>query len=528
MKRIFASLNTNDCVRYADKKLRIYRIISIVALSFMIIFMLSYASKQSFWYDELDWTIGIFAGKDFRSICETLLNSGYNLPLYYVILAPLYNILPYGEVWLLIPSIVFVIVGIVALSKAGQCIGGEDIGLFALCISVVSSILITQGGWELRPYSILFCFASSTLLYYAKRLKKETWTNIILYAASMLLMLYSHWFGAIIAVFYAFSDLFFWIEKKLSFKCMVSYIVAGLLYLPWLIFMFIRHTTDLSVYWAETPGITAPVMIIYYLLSNSKILLILFCVGCLIVIIKWLLALKNRQYVAGINLWVNMIVGMAWVICPIFVYSRYINPEGSIFVDRYFFVVIPQVFLITAYAISEIIIKIGITDGSLDVKNASWLNKISKPAIITVLLLFCCIGYKTYNNCILSAKISPEPYREVAEYLSQDEQIYSDGTLVLSSSNGINWVKYYFMKRGYSIPANYAVGKDDIILYVIGGEFSEKTILPTEQLLNYKTIYMFEDHENFKKDLVEYIGLHYSVKKCVAGINRFSLTIYSN
>ena len=108
-----------------SNKKKLYNILSIILLSIMFIVMCLYASKQCFWVDELDWTIEFF-------------ETGYNLPLSYLMMYPIYKIAPYGEIWLLIPNIIIVLIGCYFVYKIGKKIGEEDLGFFSLIISITS------------------------------------------------------------------------------------------------------------------------------------------------------------------------------------------------------------------------------------------------------------------------------------------------------------------------------------------------------------------------------------------------------
>jgi uncharacterized membrane protein len=496
----------------------VYKIISVCALVFMTIFMVAFASRQSFWLDELDWMIGIITGKSvfnnklFTGMFQILLEQGYNLPLYYLIEIPFYKLLPYGEVFLLIPSIIFVIAGIIILSKAGKLLGGERIGFFTLCISVTSYTLITQGGWEIRPYSITFCFSALTLLMFIKRLKVETRKNIVLYSIALLLLLYSHWFGSILALFYGFIDVYLCIKKKVSFKCLLAYIAAGVFFLPWFILMVFHHVNDLGTYWSQIPRLIEPVLSIAYLLSGTVLYCLLFAIGFFVIIIRRIKTLNKASPSVITHIWFYMIIGIIWVIVPVFVYSRFINRSGSFYVWKYFFVIMPFVFLITAYAFSELY-------NSIERIH----SKTKKQAFhVLILLLFCFVGFRNYHQAYSNTSAIQEPYREAAEYLSKDSQIYAEDTLIICSS-GSAWIEYYFNKRGYTIPANVAVYQEKsqtTILFIDHGDYKEPAVLPEEQLLTYKHLYLFEVHSILSEAYIHSIEAQYASREAIPGFSR--------
>ena len=183
-----------------DKK-KVYKIISIFLLAFMFLYLLYDASKQSFWSDELEWTVAFVHRHSLFQMLKLLSVRGYNLPLYYIILFPLYKVAPYGERWILLLNFILILFGIWNLKKIGEKIGGEDLGFFSLALATVSYILLYQGGFQLRPYALLFCCSAFAFYRYLLLLDDSTTKNKILYAIALILLCYTHWYGCLITVF---------------------------------------------------------------------------------------------------------------------------------------------------------------------------------------------------------------------------------------------------------------------------------------------------------------------------------------
>jgi len=507
---------------FADRKLA-YRVASGAALLFMAVFMLAFASRQSFWVDELDWTIGFITGKavirdvliDGHGLLRSLLEYGYNLPLYYLIMVPVYHLAPYGEVWLLIPSIVFVILGIVFLKRAGTLLGGDDMGFITLCVAVTSSILMTQGGWEFRPYAITFCFSSVVLWRYIARRKNESNSNIVVYGICLALFLYCHWFSAILALFFAFFDLFLWLRKKIAFKCIVSYIIAGGAFVPWFVLMLTHHVNDLGTYWGEAArlSIIRLVQTVYYLLSGNAVYCMVFGFSCCFITVQWLSGFRKKQDVPLHKnicaVWIPMILSIMWTMIPVFVYSKFINPAGAMYEERYFFVIIPQVFLLVSYGFVRILYT---------------YSPHSRKFMIRILIaaIFCFSAFQGYRKSFTQISALYEPYRQAAFSITADERVYAENALVLTTS-GSTWLEYYCRKRGVDLPYNAAltqrVSLDAFgniktidggnLVYIRYGEYSTPTPFTNKDLLNYDRLYVFEVHGFFPDGLLEFINDNY-------------------
>ena len=480
----------------AERKVRIYTIAVIGMLLCMAGFMLVHASKQSFWYDELDWTIGLINQKP---MLHALLEYGAHPPLYFIILKPLYELLPYGEMYLLIPSIAFVILGIMITGKAGKIIGGIDLGFVAVCIAVSSGTLIAYS-WELRPYTIAFCFSSLALLMYIKRLKQETNSNILNYGISLGLLLYSHWFGTILALSYALIDLYLYLRKKVSPKCIFPYILAGLLFLPWVFMWLPLHANSFSAdLWSPTPGDIVPISTVFFLLTSSLVYLFLFNIGFIIILFK---NVRENKALDAFKIWFFISIGIIWTILLGYIYCKYIHPSGTIYANRDFLVIMPHVFLITAY---------GFLKAFSVIQHNFFTTAIKRRFLYGIVIAFFCINIfrayqKTYSNPMVD-----QPYREVAELLSQEEQIASANTLVISSY-GTAWIEYYFSKRGFAIPANVALCTSwASFLFIYNGQYIQPIILSKEDILNFDIIYAFQVSENFPEDFIYTISQYYNI-----------------
>lgn len=104
-------------------KERVYDIVSYVFLFIMFAFMCLNASKQSLWGDELDWFVDFISKPSISDMLNYLLETGYNLPLSYLMMYPIYRIVPYGELWILMPNIIITIISVFIMKKIGKKIG---------------------------------------------------------------------------------------------------------------------------------------------------------------------------------------------------------------------------------------------------------------------------------------------------------------------------------------------------------------------------------------------------------------------
>lgn len=193
---------------------KIYRYIEMMLIFWMAIFAFMNADIQSLWVDELSTVGYIRSGVSFGEMMYTYLFCDTNLPLYSAILYFIYRIIPYGEQYLLIPSIIFCITGIMIFSYCIKKVIGERAGFIVLCLCCASNALIWQGVWEARCYSLTFFLAVITLGCFIKRTQESSVKNCILYSIAVLFFISTHWFACLVLAFYGLTDLFFIISKK--------------------------------------------------------------------------------------------------------------------------------------------------------------------------------------------------------------------------------------------------------------------------------------------------------------------------
>ncbi|MCL2253018.1 MAG: glycosyltransferase family 39 protein [Lachnospiraceae bacterium] len=458
--------NLLDESDFDPKQIILYRRMGFSLLAFMTIIMFAFANAQSFWFDEMVWTIGKVANKSFAEIAVVLLEDGYNMPLYYYALAIIYPLMPYGEIYILSISIISVVFGIGFLYFAANKIGGKLLAYITVCISALSSVLLTRGAWELRPYPFLFCFSALTVWIYYKRIKEENFTNIILYGIVMTLLIYTHWYGAVLLVFYGFGDLILCIMKKVKLRCIISYLIALGAVLPWFIFMLMMVKNDLSVVTVSlVPKWISIINSIDIILNSNSLLFLLFAIAAIITCVIAIRFIKVKEWNTASYLWIHTLLSIFWIIMVTFIYSRYLNPKGSIYTERYFFILVPHAILLISFAIK-----------SLDEIFKSKRNFIYISAFLALM------GIIGYSKAISSVTQIHQPYREVAELISAEEKAYLENTLILTSAGDEAWLDYYFRKRGFAVPQNIAFG---LTMIRVDG-------VPSEIVVDYDDLYEFD------------------------------------
>jgi len=490
-----------------------YRVIGVGLLVIMTVVMIAYSSAQSFWVDELYWTIGKVANKNFVEITTQLLKEGYNMPLYYYVLAIIYPLVPYGEGYLLSLSIAAIVIGILFLYFASKKIGGETLAFITLCTACLSSILMIQGGWEVRPYAFYFCFSALTMWIYFSRIQNENKKNILLLGVSMILLIYSHLFGVVLVAFYGIGDLFLLIIRKIKINCIISYLMAAGAALMWFIPMRSMLETNPRVYWVGAPRFRAPIKTIQWLLSNNVFLWIVFLLALVVGFLYYFHVIRTKKWDIKWFLWLQTLLCIGWVIGLAFFYSRWINPNGSVYLERYFFSLVPHALLIVAFGL------LGIYN---ILKNGGMISPKLGAGFLAVFFLM--IGVINYQSAISTITSIFEPYREVAEYLTQTGYAYEDRTLIAIDSANASVLEYYYSKRGYDLPDYVEILYGDFLLIAKNGAYVFKKFT-VQDIMEYDKVYYARIRPDNRKDahFLEFMNENY-VKTWED--ERISLTLY--
>lgn len=483
-----------------------YFVIKCILLIWMGVFLFANGNIQSFWIDELS-TIGyVSTGVSLTDMLKTYLFTDTNLPLYSILIYYVYRIVPYGEKFLLIPSILFTLLGVVMTSEAMEKIKNQRAGLITFCLCCASNAIIWQGAWEARCYSLVFFMSAVTLWAYIGRTFEKTRKREIIYTVSLLFFIWTHWFACILIAFYGVIDLIKVICKKESWKTLLCYLPAGLTLLPWLIISFLYKQTTLKSYWAVAPRWKDPVWTILFYVSGRRLLWYICLITGLFILVKYIMNLifkKNSDIVLQTG---ALIVGaLIWVIGIVFVYSRIINPEGSLYVQRYFMVTVPHTLLITAWGMEAAINYVQVR--TQNIKTGKYICGGAKCVAAVLLAGYLILCYKEEYIAIRKPF---EPFREAADYLIEERQIWDDDTLFVGSNKycGLDgFIDYYFRERGYEPPKNIVSSTinspEESRFYYNYSDFSE------EELLEYTYVLRLSIHMGYDDVFMDFLERNY-------------------
>lgn len=438
------------------------------------IFMVSFSPVRSLWYDDI-YQIFFIYDRSFGEMLDVVLKIDMNPPLFHILSYIWIRIVPYGTAWLKLLSEIAVFFSIIVIGYAGKEAYGAKEGIVASVIMSTSTTVILFCGYSFRAYGYVLLFSSLLLLTYIRCRKNPSFKTRTLFFISVFLLAATHYFGMFTCLLLGCFDLIRVIMKKESPKVFLPYIAAALLVLPW----YFMHMTTLSQiahsFWPDAPGFVSFAITVFYMCGQSVVCSIAFPLGIVGVII---LICTKRADISNIQTLTSVICAFlpTVMLILIFIYSAFINPDGSVWVDRYFITLIPFVMLLSAKTSYNILLFLPYI-----FKNRERIASVVMTTVIVFLMSATCI-----TVTIIYIYGDTEEFEDTADEIMSQEDIYDSGNVLVFSTTqcGRGWV-YYISRGGERDMTNITVaGQNDRI------DFSK-----------YDTIYVYSVHPQNYFDL---------------------------
>jgi hypothetical protein len=285
-----------------------------------------------------------------------------------------------------------------------------------------------------------------------------------IYTVAILAICYTHYFGILTCLGFFVYECYLFIKRRYTYKFIFSYIIAGTIYLPWLVVNYIITREQWgSAFWISPPKYSSIIAILVWLSSSQKLVMLCVMLGFFITLYK----VKEERIDISLN--VSLIITIAVEIAIVFCYSKYINPNSSVWAHRYFLNLLPYLLIIASF-------------GLVNVVSFFIEDKIRKLSFVYVVLAFLIF---VNSNVVSRVKGDMEgmfyqPYREAAEYLLNQRDANSPDTLVLISAVYSTGWDYYLTHNGKFEPLKYKRS--------FQGDFSNMDIK------KYKKIYLLDIH----------------------------------
>ncbi len=425
-----------------------YLLVCAALVLIQLVFSLKFMGRQYFSLDEVS-QIGFIAKKNsWGKIIDYYLTSEVtNLPLWPLIAAIWYRIVPYGEGWMRLLTVIFTTAAIVLMIKAAEEYRGKNTGVLMAAFACISSTVMQKCGLTFRVHAFWLMFTSLTLWLYIRRLKKagdESIKDIVILGLSMAGLAWSHYFGCITIVYFFIMDLVLFIRKGISPKAFLSYVIGGGSLLPWFLVMLTKRTMVLSEFWPKTPTFESIPRALKYVVSHDEPVFILLIIGMTVSVLLLVRSIYN-----GTEDFNERFVRAALALMPFlfvtadYVYSAHINTKSGIFVMRYFLSVLPAALLTVSVLLSEILDKV--------TEEFSIPVFLSYGTVLVFILVY--LGSANYYHDVKDEISAPfdNTYGNVRDRIIADGRLNDKDTVIAINANRANadgFEEYYLEKGG--------------------------------------------------------------------------------
>lgn len=455
----------------------------------MLIGMIVYSGVQEFWYDEV-YQIGLVRpgvtlGEMLRQYTEL---KDYTPPLYALAAYAWIRIVPFSFRFLLLLPEVMTGAGVFVTALAGGKIGGKRMGFLAELLAATSPVLIVSAGYEFRAYALYFLAVALVLYLLAGRVGSQEGSsaryNSVFYTLSLILLLYSHYYGSVIfGVLFALELVFIFVRKQ-KFHVIFYYMISGVFFLPWLILIFLNRKRSITEFWVKPPDIQSVFNLAEFLCSKSAVQIGLFCLGLIGCVVCVAVRIRKKEFCFRTDAMKVYVPGVLFgVAVAMFLYGAVINPSGGIFYNRYFIGMLPCCFLIMAYGL------VWIWD------HLSLPGQRQRTLPMVFCLALCMITFVQNGNTFMSdiKKKRAVSYTASVKELSKKTDISDPDTVVLTSDNSCvrAGVELYFEELFDIKEVNVLSQHDE--------EFEQ-------EITKYKKIYLFHGKQPVTGETGEFLS----------------------
>ena len=430
-----------------------YECIAVVIAFVGFVIMMSLGNYKSTWMDD-SATMGIAAkNRSLGNVIETILKEESTTPPLYTIAWHYFSkLIPVGvealTLWARMLSIIANTLGFYVGAIVVRKGWNKYVGIIFEMLLITSNALIVNSGFAVRSYGFMILMSLFLLYVIIRRFEDgiDSKNKITaLYTVAILAICYTHYFGILTCLGFFLYECYLFIKKRYTYKFIFSYIVAGAVYLPWLIVNYIITREQWgSVFWISPPNYSSIIAIVVWLLSSQELVMLCLTLGFFITLYK----VKENRVDIGLN--IALIITIAVEIAIVFIYSKYINPKSSVWTHRYFLNLLPYMLIIASF-------------GLVNVVSFFTEDKIKKAGFVYTVLAFLIF---VNSNVVFRVKGDMEgmfyqPYREAAEYLLNQPDANSPDTLLISSVYSTGW-DYYLSHNGKFEPLSYKKNFDGL------------------------------------------------------------------
>ncbi len=425
-----------------------------------LFFSLRFMGRQYLSLDEVS-QLGFIAKKNSwgRIVDYYLTSEVTNLPLFPLLAAVWYRVVPYGEGWLRLLTVLLTTLALVFMTGSAYVFRGRRAACLMTLFCCISSFIMHKCSVTFRCHGFWMLFTALTLYCYFRRFSErgqESWKSVITTGFAMMGLAWSHYFGCLMIVYLFLTDVILFIRGQVKARVIASYLMAGFSLLPWFLLMLSRRTMELDAFWPKTPTFESIPTALKIIVSNDEAVFILLIIGVLFSALTWTASfIEGRQdFGEGFMRLSMALMGPVFVIGD-YVYSAHINTGGGIFVMRYFLSVTPACLLTVSLMAEDI----------LEAVRKRFLVRRSCLYGTFILFTLIYIGAPNYYHDVKDEVMAPfdNTYGNVRDAIEEGGREYDSDVLIAINANRANadGFEEYYMERGGALRDVHVVSNED-------------------------------------------------------------------
>lgn len=336
-------------------------------------------------------------------------------PLFYIISFIWFRLFGSSEIAIRSLSFIFYLATIIFIYLIAKKLFGKAAAVFSAVLTFFNPFLFPYA-FEGRMYYSLLFFVVLSFYFLIKK-------NRLGYIIGITLSLYSHHFS----VFAIFAQ-FIWriITKEQPFKKIIQdYLIAAVLYLPWLYPLYLQTSLVAGGFWLGKPTPKDLAGLFWNFISGELIYRIQRVLPILAIICLSIRRWSRKKFADDLFL-------ILWAICPPILTFLISQTKLSIFYDRYLLYSIPPIMIILA----------------------SRLRKVSFLPIIAIILIYAIVSEYKFNHPF------KKPFREFAQWIKEN---ISSNTVIVNYNGKSH---HLWESKYYGIEAPLLVESGKLPFYV--------------------------------------------------------------
>lgn len=434
------------------------------ALATGLIIRFTQVNPKGFWLDEIWSMIHSAPGLPLREVVSNAAKDSHP-PLFDIVLHYWLTAFGTSETTTKILPLLFALLSIFVTWFAAFKITGSKSKAYVALGLVSLNFFHLHYSTEIRFYSLMYLLSAVTLLQFWNIINHNLLKNYVWFTVSGILLLYTHYYGAILLAVYGIIALVLVSVKQISWKNFgkftIACVLAVLAFSPWLPYMFAKSDTPS---WIEVPTAGAFFKFMYDYTGKNPLELALY----LFALIAGIRCFKTDKKLAITTYGVVLLT----FIIP-FVLSVTATP---ILHNRYLIITLPALFIFASHVFTE------------------HTEKFPKLQLyLPVLFWIAMAGNILFLNKIF--REGREPWKTVAGYYGKLH--YFEKQLPLVSEQN-DYIDYYLEQAGApkSVPYNAMTGLNEF-WYLKHKRYATQTSPDTME-----SIYIIEQSQSFSHDFM--------------------------